>query len=129
MSRIKLHMSGTDVIQVMMDGNPGGMSVMLKLMENTKTLDPQAAMGPMHHILSLDTLELYGPAIWVLFKDVCGEDIEKVIAVLRGWQLGIVSDVSIQANVRKVMEMNGPSELDVDEILLQVKDRLPEFGA
>jgi hypothetical protein len=58
----------------------------------------------------------------MLYRDVCGEDIVKTHAILRGWQLGFVRDYEIEAAI------DGAKPLDVDAVLAQVQARLPAFG-
>jgi hypothetical protein len=37
----------------------------------------------------LDSLGIYGPNVWVIFKDVCEQNHARMLAVLRATQLGI----------------------------------------
>lgn len=67
--RVKVHMDIAEIITVLSDGNPGAVSVLIKWLET----DPLALMG----ILTLDSKRLYGSRIWVVYKDVCGEDLER----------------------------------------------------
>ena len=45
-------------------------------------LEPNLVEGFLD-ICRLDDLELYGSGIWLAYKDVCGEDIEKLRGRLR----------------------------------------------
>jgi hypothetical protein len=118
--------TGTDTIQdivvKMSEGNPGAISVMVQLIESSPIVDPQALMGGLGSLLSLDTLNIYGSRIWMLYKDVCGQDIAKTIGLLRAWQLGIVT----QSNLNHAIDNYGEG-IDVDDTLSKVVEQLPEF--
>lgn len=55
----------------MCQGNPGALSVLLQLATVRETI-----------FKALDEREIHGSRIWVLFKDVCGEDINKLARML-----------------------------------------------
>jgi hypothetical protein len=38
----------------------------------------------------LDSLGIYGPNVWVIFKDVCEQNHARMLAVLRATQLGML---------------------------------------
>jgi len=67
--RINLDMAPIDAIAKMADGNPGAVTVMCELLK----LD---LVDGFANICRLDDLELYGPDIWVAYKDICGSDIK-----------------------------------------------------
>jgi hypothetical protein len=72
----------------------------------------------------MDTHGVYGHRIWMLYKDVCGENIENMLAVLRACQLGIITDQTMNHAID-----NYGDGLDVPAILGKVKEQLTEFGA
>ncbi len=123
MSRIQL----TDNIQSacvkIVEGNPGALSVCVSLLKEGDEIDPHSVLGGLGQLLALDTEKIYGSRIWMLYKDVCRQDLVKTIAVLRGCQLGFVSTLDLNHAID-----NYGSGLNVDEILVQVKKRLPNFG-
>lgn len=96
MSRIKLGNSTADVIYKMSDGNPGVLSVCMEFVQKTPIIDPDGIMGGLRDVLGLDTLEIYGSRIWLLYKDVCGQKIENVLALIRAEQLGQLEGVTAQ---------------------------------
>ena len=59
----------------------------------------------------------------MLFKDVCGEDLIKMLGVLRAVQLGFVGQEKVKAAIN-----NYGKGIDVDDLLKQVQERLPAFG-
>jgi hypothetical protein len=56
-----------EIIVILGDGNPGAIKV---LAEYIKRHPEACVLG----ILTLDHKEIYGPRIWMLWKDVCKED-------------------------------------------------------
>ncbi len=89
MSRIKLDMNTMDILIELGEGNPGALNVLTVLLKDSAEIDPDAAMGSLHALLDLDTKGIYGPSIWMLFKDVCDQNITTLLAMQRCDQLGI----------------------------------------
>lgn len=92
--RITLQDTPIEILTKLSEGNPGALTVMLKILQEGEAIDPQSA-DPLFTILGLDTMEIYGPRIWMLFKDVCGESIVDTLAALRAVQLGIISEATL----------------------------------
>ena len=107
----------------MSGGNPGAATVCMKLLEDGGRIDPDAALEGYAKIFELDTLGIYASRIWMLYKDVCSEDVVKMCAVLRAYQLGLITEY----NVDHAIDNRGAG-IDVDALLAQVKGRLPAFG-
>jgi hypothetical protein len=107
----------------MAEGNPGAVSVCIQLLKGEAAIDPDSVLGGLGGILMLDTLELYGSSIWMLYKDVCNKDLTSMCAVLRGYQLGFLTATQI----RHAIENYGEG-IDCSEVLASVKERLPQFG-
>jgi hypothetical protein len=59
--------SGQDLVLKMSEGNPGAISVLMRLLGG----DPQSVM----RILDLDDMNMRGSQIWVAFKDYAGQDL------------------------------------------------------
>lgn len=123
MSRIQLEDDMTATLIKMAEGNPGAATVLMGIIKDCEKIDPDSAFGGLGVILSLDTYGIYGPRIWMLYKDVCEQDLIKTLAVLRGVQLGLL-DEAILSNAID----NRGAGLDVNDILDLVRKELPEFG-
>ena len=126
--RIEMCDTLTDVMVKMSEGNPGALRVLCEAAKDNAAIDPDAAMAGLNGILALDSLHLYGSDIWVLYKDICGEDLTRMIGLLRGWQLGFIAPGDITTAVR--LRQRGepvPNSLDVDAVMAQVRKRLPNF--
>lgn len=95
--RIKAGMSIQDILCAMCSGNPGALTVCMKLLANSERIDPDSFNDGFAAILQLDALGIYEHRIWGLYKDVCGGHLGKMIAVLRANQLGELAGVDAQA--------------------------------
>lgn len=125
--RIKLEMSFLDVMVAMTDGNPGAAQVCMLLSTKNEEIDPDNALGKLGPFLSLDTLDCYGPDIWVFFKDICGSDPVKMLGVMRAIDFGYTSGVIVMSAI-KAARTGQPRNLDIDDLLKKVRERLPRFG-
>lgn len=119
--RIGLHDTTMSVVQKMSEGNPSAITVCLRMLNESEKIDP--FIGGLGAILMMDTFGIHGPRIWMLYKDVCNQDLVKMLACLRACQMGFISQ-----DVLNFAIDNYGKGLDVEDCLQQVKERLPEFG-
>ncbi len=126
MSRIGLNDNTTDVLSKMSEGNPGALSAMMECLADKGKTDPNAFMGGLGVLLSLDTLEIYGSDIYVLWSDICDKDTVKFIASIRAHQLGFISGLLLQ-DASSRQDYSGKDLIDVDSLYNQVCERLPDF--
>lgn len=122
-SRIGINDNTATAVAKLVDCNPGAVRVCGELFHNTKKIDPDSALDEMDFIISLDTLEIYGPRIWMLYKDVCQHDIAKVMGLIKAYQFGFMT----KAELDHAIDNNGEG-IDVDSLVNKVKERLPNFG-
>jgi hypothetical protein len=120
--RIKFYDTMESVLLKMSEGNPGAITVLTRLLKESEDIDPQDMLGGLGKILYLDTLQIYGSRIWVLYKDVCGENLSKMVAVLRSVQLGDLSEKTIHHAID-----NRGEGVDTDKIMKAVKASLEKF--
>lgn len=120
-----LKMTTIDVVKVMAGGNPGALTVCMKLLSEHKEIDPRAAFGGLGAMMSLDTLDIYEDKIWIFYKDVCHENLSVMCAVMRAHQLGQLEGCTEQA-IHTAIDNYGKG-LDLKKICAAVKERLPEF--
>lgn len=109
-------------VRKMGEGNPGALRVLVACVQLAAAIDPDAALASVAPLFWLDELEVYGSDIWMLYKDVCREDLRSMIAVLRGWQLGFISREQIAHAVENYGE-----GIDVAEIFRKVEEHLVGF--
>ena len=120
-------MTTKDLLVAMAEGNPGAITVMIAVLEQAEAIDPKSALKGFGAILSLDSLKIYGPRIWQLYKDVCQESILNLLAVLRAYQLGQLAGTSEQA-INKAIDNHGSGLPKMETILAAVRKELPDFG-
>lgn len=77
-------------------------------------------------ILLLDTLEIYNERIYMLWSDVCGRDMGKMIAVLRAYQLGQLAGVNAVA-LNHAIDNRGDG-IDLAAVVEAVRSRLTNFN-
>lgn len=112
-----------DVLATMAGSNPGALTVCLQIMKNGSLIDPDGAMGGLGLILLLDTFGIYEHRIWMLYKDVCKQDLTKTIALLRLCQMGMLS----QSVLTHAIDNRGDG-INVDDGITKLQTRLPNFG-
>jgi len=122
--RIKdLSMSMLDIMVSLAEGHPGAARVIGELASAAPTVDPDSALGPMGPLFALDNLDCYGSRIWMFYKDVCGQDVNKMLGIMRACQMGFTSDRDINAAI------DGDSaRLDIPDLLAKLKEKLPAFA-
>ena len=121
--KIELTDNLVEAVYKLTEGNPGATRVCAELMMNTEDYDVDAPHGFLK-LMSLETLEIYGSRIWMLYKDVCKENIMFVVVLLRAWQLGILSK-----NVINNAIDNYGNGIDLAVIVEKVRKQLPNFKA
>lgn len=124
-SRIELTDSPMSAMIKMAEGNPGAATVLGMLYVHGPAIDPDNAFQGFGPILLLDSLGIYGQYIWLLYKDVCGEDLATTLAVLRAVQMGMAShqELAIQLQGRPVTDVNWAPVM-----LKFVMEALPNFN-
>lgn len=122
-NRLKLTDTPLQMIVKLAEGNPGAAVACGNMASISTDVDPQAFAGPYTPLVSLDSFEIYGPRIWMLYKDVCGESTIKSLACLRAVQLGLL----LRETLDYAIDNRGQG-VDRDEVLRMVQERLPLFG-
>lgn len=121
-TKINLTDSLGETLAKMSEGNPGACVVCLQMQEHGAKIDPDSVFGGLGPIFNLDSLNIYGPRIWMLYKDVCRGNLSRTIALLRAWQLGILPADKLQYAVDHYGE-----GIDIEAICAQVVQKLPRF--
>ena len=112
-----------DILLKMSDKNPGALSVLMSALERSHKIDPQGAMGGVGIILLLDNFGICGSDIWILYKDVCGESLPAMFALVRSVQLGFLDKEALLESIR-----NCHAAFSIEEMLAKVQDRLTFFS-
>ncbi len=122
--RIVLTDTFMDALMKISDGHPGAVDALMSLSVSAKAIDPQASMGSVGVLLSLDTHEIYGEAIDTLWRSACAGNTRKMLILLRSVQLGFMD-----ANTLKMMS-EGSIALSIaawEDLDTKVCARLEDF--
>jgi len=96
MSRLTLSDTTSSAITKMSEGNPGTITALSEIFKHTSRIDPQLRIGAMGVLLSLDTYEIYGTEIYILYNDKCDRDIRRFLMLLRTVQLGLFNRTKLK---------------------------------
>lgn len=122
--RIDLADNALSAFVKMSEGNPGALTVLMKLHQEGEKIDPDAAFGGFANILSLDTLDIYGSEIWQFYKDLCRQNLTDMIGLMRAVQLGFLRE----SELRTAITQGAPTAEWVAKHVNMVRERLPNFG-
>lgn len=126
MSKINLDMTGVDAIIAMSENNPGAATVLSRVVREAANIDPQAVGNGWFVIMTLNDMGIYGPRIWMLYKDVCNQSLPHMLAVLRADQLGQLAGVTSD-RIQHAIDNHGEG-IDIDAAMGAVQARLPQFN-
>lgn len=126
--RLTHEMTTIDMVMAMSEGNPGAVRVIMETLKKTPAIDPENIFGGFGVLLNLDIYRFYGSKIWMLYKDLCGQDLVKTVGVVRAMQLGFVDALTVHAAIGDDHTPGVPELVDVPALLAQVQAELPSFG-
>jgi hypothetical protein len=128
MARIKLNDTSMDALVKMAEGNPGAVVAMTEIMKKHNEIDPQAAMGGLGAILLLDTWEIYGTDIYILYNNKCNRDIRKMLMLMRAVQLGYFPETRLKEMAHDQMMRINLTDEEWKALNEKVCNRLSEFA-
>jgi hypothetical protein len=126
MGIIKADDTFMDALIKMGNGNPGALTALMEVMNEIEAIDPDNALGAVGVLLHLDSLEIYGTDIYVLWSDICERSNVRMIAVLRAVQLGIFPYEKLKDACGR-QDYSGKELVPVEELLSKVQTALPNF--
>ena len=88
--KIKSDMSVYDVIRVMSEGNPGAMKVIMDILQDSTGF---------LKLLSLDSMDIRGPRLYMLYNDCCDRNMKKFNRTIELLNYGVFSHDEIMANL------------------------------
>ena len=128
MRRINLSDNITMSIIKMVEGNPGAITAIMDLVEKHDSIDPQSFFGPLGVLIALDTFEIYGTDIYILYNDKCQKDARKTIMLLRAVQLGLLPVAKLKEMARDQMRKINLTEEEFESLDKQVCEQLEDFA-
>lgn len=127
-TRITLDDTMSSALVKMCEGNPGALIVLLQCVQQEPVIDPDSILSPMGAVFALDSHGIYGAKIWILYKEVCGSNVPRMIGVLRAVQLGFLNERPLLDAVDEERRRGGAKLKNIGALLAQVKERLPKFN-
>lgn len=127
MSRIQLTDHPISIMGKMSDGNPGALLAVCEVIKNGATIDPQDIMGGLGAILLLDSWEIYGPDIYILYNDQCKRNVRSLIMLLRACQLGLLERSKLKQIAGDQSRQFLLSETEMDKLDERVCSELKMF--
>ena len=127
MSKLELTDTTMDMVAKMSEGNPGAVSALCELLGSEEEIDPESALGALGSVLMLDTWEIYGSSIYVLWSDKCDRNTSKLCLLIRAVQLGFLPQSKLcemAADQRREVDL---TEEEWEDIISKVCGQLKEF--
>lgn len=93
--KLNANMSTMDMILTMSEGNPGAMNVTMQMIQDP---NPRGVLD----ILLLDSLDIRGSKIYMLWSDCSGKDMEKYYRTLMMLRCGTFTEEQIHSNLGQV---------------------------
>jgi len=128
MTRIKLNDDFKTIILNMSDGNPGAMNVMIDLLQIQPTFTDK--LGGTGSVIFLDTMDIYGSDIWILYKDICGEDLKMLTDCLKTVIHGLIPQDFIKHMIDNCQgrgEFLGVEDMDAELLRLAIEKFRKEY--
>lgn len=122
-NRIKSDHSLIDAVQLMSDGDVGTALVLTSLIKYHDLIDPDAMLGPVQHMGTLDQYGIYGDDIWTFYCDICQGDLVDLVGLLRAVQLDFMPLEAL-----KEIIYNQQITPAANVALMEVRQALPAFG-
>lgn len=98
MCKLEFKDNFSDMILKLSEGNPGAMTTLFEILKY-KDNDPLKFLGT---FLVIDTMELYGRHLYMLWNDCCNRNVKKVLDVIKGYQLGEITNYDINQRIKNV---------------------------
>lgn len=124
--RLEITDTFMEVCHKLSEGNPGALALLCSINNAAHKVDTILGVGaPGLYFMRLDVIGIYGSRIVMLWRDVCGEKLYNLIAVLRAHQFGDLT----REQVLHAIENRGEG-IDMPAVLKKVQEQLgPRFVA
>jgi hypothetical protein len=110
-----------DAVAKIAEGNIRAAVCIMDLMKHSEEIDPLSYLKVIGPVMLLDSLGIYGPNVWVIFKDVCEQNHARMLAVLRATQLGMLSSEALLEVSNRYRNEGKVKTIDVAELYFKVK--------
>lgn len=126
MPRIHFGMNLFDLIFKLSGGNPGAINALRRIYREGHTVDPESEV--LFHFMTLDTFEIFDDKINILYLKICNGSLVHFLAVIRGLQLGILSQEEVHSAILgKPYSKVHPFSVQFFDLITKVKEIVPSF--
>ncbi len=126
MGRILKRDSLKESVIKLVEGNPGALQCLIQLLKEEDKVADNFPFGYAGVLLTLDTWEIYGTDIYVLWNDICDRDCCKFLACLRATRLGIVTPNVLKDACHR-QDYSGSNLVNSLALLEKVRQKIPSF--
>ena len=127
MSRLQLEDTTLSVVGKMAEGNPGAVDAIMEIILKHDEVDPQSGIGGLGAIMWLDTWEIYGTDIYILFNDKCNRDVRQMLMLMRAVQLGHFPLAKLKEMTADQMGGINITDDELKELNVKVCEDLEDF--
>lgn len=85
-----------EAVGKMSEGNRGAIAAMVEIIKGHELIDGGDPMGGVGDLMVLDAAEIYGTGIYILWNDKCGQDLRKLLILLRAVRLGFLDGAKLK---------------------------------
>jgi hypothetical protein len=110
------------MIHALTNGVPGSVNALVSVVKDYRQIDPSSGMGFVGYFITLDMFMIHDQDIFKVYSSCC-EDAAKFLAVIRGLQLGFISE----SQVKTVIGHYEVTSFDFVELVKQIRVKLPDF--
>jgi len=122
---LELRDNTVNIIKKMGKGNPGAMSVLIKLLQSKDVVTRKNTTTD--YILDMDRLGIYGENIWILYKDLCSERLNVLMAILYAQRTGNLDTTQLLTHIEGIQKYKDHTPIDVDAVIDEICDENPLF--
>lgn len=115
-----------DTIAKLAAGSLAAETVLNRLIEESRWIDPDNAIGTRGAMYSLDGLDIYGERIVDFYRGVCGGDAIAALAMLRAVQIGALEASTL---IAAIDAPDAPWTELTKTMVAAVKMKIPSFAA
>jgi len=101
--------------------------VCARLIQDARGFDLASPLGILQAFLAIDDAAVFGEKLYLLFHDLCGDDVLKTLTVLRALDARVISPERLHLELDAAVSGTG-GELDHVGLLAGVLGKWPQFG-
>lgn len=97
-TRINLSDNLMEIVTKLSEGNPGALNVLMGIVDKFKN----DTVKILKNFLIIDTMNLYGSHLYMLWNDCCDRDLDKTLKIIDYYCNGKITDNDINERIKNV---------------------------